>query len=113
MKVAIGLLIAFVVLAGVGLLFSARPTPILGVDGSSLAHSVDEAQSICEQRSDGNWTCLVTDAPRPAEYRVAVRWDGCWKATRSAGSVGSNGGPEEVTGCIDLWDHLRLEEALN
>lgn len=112
-KIVIGLLIAFVVLAGAGLLFSARPTPILRVDGESLAHSVDEAQSICEQRPDGGWNCLVTDGFRPADYEVDVRWDGCWKATLSTGSVRSTRGPEEITGCVDVWDHLRLESLLD
>ena len=109
-KVAIGLLIAFVVFASLGLLFWARPAPILGVDGDSLAHSVQGTQYYdqCKKRPDGKWTC-AKDGTR---YSVNVDWDGCWNGAHVSGPV-TTYTPEKINGCVNLQDHLRLEEALN
>jgi len=107
MKVAIVLLAAFVVVAGLGLLFSARPTPILGADGDSLAHSISEVDSCTE--IDGTWNCLRNGN---IGYRVKVGWDGCWDATLF-GKNPATRLPRTRSGCIDIWDHLRIENSFN
>ncbi|MGA7397869.1 MAG: hypothetical protein WBW62_10530 [Solirubrobacterales bacterium] len=111
LKLAIGLLAAFVIICGLGLLFSARPTPILGLDPDVLGHSVAKGEfedQDCKELPNGNWSCLITGNKRPTTYEVDVRWDGCWKGTRTAGPV-TTYTPEKVSGCVDIWDHLQLE----
>ncbi|MGK2932547.1 MAG: hypothetical protein ACSLFD_07240 [Solirubrobacterales bacterium] len=111
-KVAVVLLIAFVVLAGLGLLFSARPTPVTGVDASSLAHSVKSNGSYCSEIDGGNWDCAIELDRGTTHYTVEVGWDGCWDANRTKGPVARNT-PESKTGCVDIWDHLVLEDIFN
>lgn len=112
LKVAIALLIAFVTLAGMALIFSARPTPVLGVDAGSLAHSVKSAGAGCSENSDGTWVCVLEGDKADTRYSVDVRWDGCWEATRYRGPV-TEFTPDSKSGCIDIWDHLRLENAFD
>ncbi len=112
MKVAIGLLIAFVVLVGAGLLFSARPTPITGVDAGSLAHSVKSTDAVCRESSDGNWHCALEADKADTQYEVDVGWDGCWEATRIRGPV-TRFTPRGLSGCVDIWDQLQLENVFD
>ncbi len=109
MKIAIVLLIAFVVLASLGLLFSARPTPVLGVDGDSLAHSISNSAPCIEGTSGGVWNCWRNST---VGYRVEVGWDGCWDATLYKAPRMSDV-PRTRSGCIDIWDHLELEDTFN
>ncbi|MBK8293534.1 MAG: hypothetical protein IPK93_01695 [Solirubrobacterales bacterium] len=110
LKFGIGLLIAFVILASLGLLFWARPTPILGVDGNSLAHSVQDSQYYekCREAPNGDWICEKAGT----RYAVDIGWDGCWDGDRISGPA-TTFTPNEISGCVNLQDHLRLEEALN
>lgn len=112
-KLTIGLLIAFVVVASAGLLFWARPTPILGVDGKSLAHSVKDGSDTAPcTKAAGDWVCEIEGDGPPTKYAIDLRWDGCWKGDRVSGPLAAFT-PEEISGCISLGDHLRLEEVLN
>jgi len=111
LKFGVVLLVAFVVLASLGLLFWARPAPVLGVDADSLAHSVDKnppADSPCVEGPGDDWTCSFGGT----RYRVEVKWTGCWNGERISGRV-NNYTPQEISGCLDLQDYLRLEDALN
>jgi hypothetical protein len=95
-------------------LFSARPTPILGVDSESLQYSVGGGGIVtfgdrCRPREDGSWTCFRYDNASSGDvpYRVEVNWSGCWQATYK--------GPREfrpedqrLSGCVTVFDHIRL-----
>ena len=112
LKVAIVLLIAFVVLAGLGLLFSARPTPVVGLDSDALAHSVRPSSGTCREASDGEWSCRIEGVRRMVSYRVEAGWDGCWVAERKGPASGTMT-PATMSGCVDIWDHLRLENVFD
>ena len=45
-------------------------------------------------------------------YRVEVDWAGCWDATRIRGPVTADT-PRTLSGCVDIWDHLQLEDTFN
>ena len=102
--------------------FCLRPTPIVGVDGESLAAStgapVNETDAVpCEQEKDDEdkWICTVPGAatPDPADpnstvfrdvtaYEVTVDSWGCW----SIGGVRGPAEPAEDTGCVTIADHV-------
>ncbi len=111
-KVAIGLLIAFVVLAGAALLFSARPTPLIGLDGDSLGHSIRSSSGECRKGPDSEWVCAIEGDNAMTRYRVDVGWSGCWDADRFRGPA-TDQTPESISGCVDIWDHLALEKVFD
>jgi hypothetical protein len=114
LKVAISLLATFVLLGGAILLFAARPTPVVGVNGGALLHSIDRGESDdkCRETPDGDWACRITGNEALVGYLVDVGWDGCWDASHESGPIDSYT-PRELSGCIDIWDHLQLEDVLN
>ena len=99
--VPIGLILAFVF----------RPTPILGVDGESLAASTgaDLGQLTFEPCTEVNededeWTCALPPEGegQPTVLVLDVGWEGCWTAkVREPGSVDP---PAE--GCVTIMDHF-------
>lgn len=111
-KFAIFSIVIFVVVCGTALLFSARPTPIVGVDAGSLAHSVRSTDTGCSGNGDDGWDCAVTGKAGTTHYRVEVDWAGCWDADRTKGPV-SESTPQTLSGCVDIWDHLQLENTFN
>ena len=101
-----------------GFLF--RPTPIVGVDGESLAASsgapVNEVNSVpCtkvgETKDGDQWECTFPGifqededdpAPVPSTYTLTIDWLGCW-------TIESQKGPEappEAEGCVTIADHV-------
>ncbi|MBK5231705.1 MAG: hypothetical protein JJE13_01825 [Thermoleophilia bacterium] len=110
-KLVIGSIAVFVLFCTLVLLFWARPSPILGFDAETLAHSLEKGQQ-CRKGPGGDWTCSIDGDGPPTWYRVDVGWDGCWEGNRFAGPVATFT-PEEISGCIDLADHMRFEEAFN
>ena len=88
-------------------LFAYRPTPVVGVDGSSLAFSVGSGWSSdqCAAVED-RWNCEIDLDPGSGAivyYKVTVDGVGCWEATPARASRG-----KRTTGCISLLDHFRL-----
>lgn len=91
--------------------FAARPTPILGVGGRSLASSVGNdipgygAQSCKRLRNDA-WSCPRWDDQRSGtvSYRVQVDGLGCWHAIRF-GSPGE-GSDKRLSGCVTIIDYF-------
>lgn len=98
---------ALVVVLG---LAAARPSPILGVDGLALGHSVGTgdigATQACRPAGDDAWTCERYDAERSGTvgYLVRVEDSGCWTARRT--EPAGEESPERVTGCITVVDHI-------
>ena len=97
-------------------LIASRPAPIIGVDGSALQYSVgssflDSSPQPC-QRHAQSWTCDVYDSEDSGDvpYRVKMHRLGCWTATR----IGSFGEPSEkrLSGCVTIWDEIRLLDAI-
>lgn len=93
--------------------FLLRPTPIVGVDGESLAAStgapVNELNSEpCTEDGD-LWTCTIAGEPDPepgdpgpTTYQVEVDSWGCW-------TIKGGKGPEVpgvVTGCVTIENHV-------
>ena len=98
--VPIALIVAFVF----------RPTPILGVEGESLASSagVDvslEVEPCSEGKREDTWTCPLpaVDGGEPTVISVEVDWKGCW--TSKLVESGSVDPPSD--GCVTLMDHLK------
>ena len=102
--VPLGLIAAFVL----------RPTPLVGVDGESLAAStgapVNEVSSVpCTEKSDV-WTCTIPGPPADetgipdtsSTYRVEVDDWGCWTISDIRGSDE----PPEMKGCVTIMDHV-------
>jgi hypothetical protein len=106
---------SLVLLLVVGLV-SARPTPIIGVDGEALQYSVDGGSLFdsqpCPHEANGTWTCAVYDNAYSStvSYRVRVGELGCWTADRSAPPGESS--PERLSGCLTVWDQVRLFDQL-
>ena len=102
--------------------FFLRPTPIVGVDGESLAAStgapVNETNSVpCEEGEEGDdtWTCTIpghselnpadpqqTVVADPTTYQVKIDTWGCW----TIGGVEGPAAPSETTGCVTIADHV-------
>jgi hypothetical protein len=96
-------------------LLTARPTPLVGVDGKALQYSVGNSifdHDPCPHDADGSWTCSVPDSERSSSipYRVRVDGLGCWTAT-STFSTRDNP-PRRLEGCITVWDQIRIFEGL-
>lgn len=90
--------------------FAFRPTPILGVDGGSLAYSVDRSldSEPCRRQGD-RWRCdvWVHEMSGAVDYFVEVGSTGCWTAQRRGPEAGVSGAPKRRSGCVTLWDHFR------
>jgi len=101
--------------------FLLRPTPIVGVDGESLASStgapVNEVDSVpCEeQKEQDTWTCTYPghEAPDPNDpqtttfieettFEVRIDTWGCW----TIGGVDGPTEPPNTTGCVTIRDHI-------
>ncbi|HET7484313.1 MAG TPA: hypothetical protein VFJ64_02945 [Solirubrobacterales bacterium] len=107
--VAIGVVALLAVLAF-------RPALVLGVDGGTLAHSVDsKLPSIgdpghCQRGTNGDWLCHLLFEQDPGSgggyvaYEVTADRFGCWRATRPNGSRSGDKLPAVTHGCIYLWD---------
>jgi hypothetical protein len=93
-------------------LFAARPVPVLGVDGRALQYSVDgggfSSSSDACAREDGVWICHVYDSNLSSNmpYRVEMRRFGCWTATRIDWAREES--RQRLSGCITIWDEIRL-----
>lgn len=105
---------ALILVAG---LLAARPTPITGVDGKALQYSVGGGNlglstEPCSHGGGGAWTCGVYDDgfSGTVSYEVEVGGLGCWTAVR-AGWAGE-GGPKQLSGCLTVWDQVRLFDRL-
>jgi len=93
-----------------------RPALVLGIDGGTLAHSVDsKLPSIgnpghCERAVSSKWVCHVLFEDDPGSgggyvaYAVRANGFGCWHATRPTGSRSGDRLPAKMHGCIYLWD---------
>jgi len=94
--------------------FALRPTPIVGVDGESLAAStgapVNELGAMpCTEARDEKWTCTIAADPNesaagggPTSYSVTVDGLGCWVIEGAKGPAM----PDESKGCVTLADHI-------
>lgn len=94
--------------------FVLRPTPILGVDGESLAAStgapVNElGAQPCTEAGGERWTCTIPDDPiadpggaGPSTYSVKVDGLGCWTVEGAKGPAM----PEANEGCVTMADHI-------
>ncbi len=113
-KFAVFSIAIFVVVCGTALLFSARPTPVLGYDGDALFHSIgkgNESSDGCRE-VNGDWICRITNGKTKVTYRIDTRWDGCWDGNLASGTA-SWYTPRSISGCVDIWDHLRLENTFD
>lgn len=112
-KVALrGGLIAVAALILIGL-FAARPTPFLGVDGTSLQNSTGglfaSADSCRAPEGDGEtWTCFQYDDAfsGDAAYRTTVGWTGCWEGEGIDRGQARLTDPK-ISGCVTIFDHIR------
>lgn len=113
-KFALFSIVGFVLACGTALLFSARPTPLLGYNADALTHSIGKGEGSKQgcRELDGDWLCTVNGDKGDVTYRLDTRWDGCWEAERIRGPV-DNFTPQSLSGCVDIWDHLRLENTFN
>ena len=94
--------------------FFFRPTPLVGVDGESLAAStgapVNEINSVeCTDEGNDKWECTLPGPiePEPGDqgattYQVKVDSWGCWKI----GAVDGPLEPPEDSGCVTIADHV-------
>jgi len=100
--------------------FLLRPTPIVGVDGESLAASsgapVNEVNSVpCSKlgkTKDGDrWECTFPGIPRddeedpapiPSTYVLTIDGLGCWTIESTRGPEA----PPESEGCVTIADHV-------
>lgn len=102
-------------IVAVGLL-AARPTPLVGVDGSALQYSVGGGSLFesgpCPRGQDGSWTCERYDSASSGAipYRVKVGGLGCWTAVRTIRTGDEH--PRRLSGCLTAWDQIRLFDAL-
>lgn len=99
-------------------LFAARPAPVVGIDGSALQYSVESGPLSfdtrpCEQLADHLWRCRAADeeASGTVPYRVKTRRLGCWTATRIGPEFGDES-RRRLSGCVTIWDQLRLWDSL-
>ncbi|MDQ3728358.1 MAG: hypothetical protein M3355_02095 [Actinomycetota bacterium] len=95
--------------------FALRPTPILGVDGESLAASTDApvnelGAEPCTEGGGETWTCTIAADPfpddqseaGPTKYSVKVDGLGCWVIEDARGPAI----PGEREGCVTIADHI-------
>ena len=94
-------------------LLAARPTPVTGVDGRSLQYSVGGGNlgvfaDPCRPGDSGDWNCSAYDdaVSGMVPYDVKVGRLGCWTAVRT-GRAGE-GAPRRLSGCLTVWDQIRL-----
>jgi len=87
--------------------FCFRPTPILGVDGKSLAASTGVPVGTtgfepCTEESEA-WICtLESDMGDPVAYTIDVDGLGCWTGTVR----GSGSDDAALEGCVTIADHV-------
>lgn len=103
--VALSAVAALIAIAVVGLL-AARPTSVLGVDGTALGNSVDDGVLVgsgdCTRLRDDTWRCTTWNTSGGGTpYRVEVDRFGCWTASR----IGSRG-ERRSAGCVTIVDFL-------
>lgn len=103
-------------LLAVGLLAS-RPAPVVGVHGEALQYSVGNGNlgsSVppCSPTPDGTWSCQRYDDgfSSTVTYRVKANRLGCWRAVRISSS--GEGSEKRLSGCITVWDEIRLLNTL-
>jgi len=97
-----------------GFLF--RPTPVVGVDGDSLAASVgvpigEVGYQPCTEDGEA-WICtLPGDLAEEGSTSYSLEVDdlGCWKIE---GAIGSRtvAEPERAEGCVTIVDHVEAIE---
>lgn len=90
--------------------FAFRPSPVLGVDGEALQHSVGGffgPDRSCVEIGDQTWECSHYDAQMSGAvaYRVKVSGLGCWQARRT-GFGGEGGSPRQLSGCLSITDFI-------
>ncbi len=102
---------AAILVLAVGL-FTSRPTPITGVGGQALQHSVGGADlglsdGPCRRGDGGRWHCRAYDTQSSSTlpYRVKVSGSGCWTGTLIGRPDPES--PERLSGCITIWDEIR------
>ena len=82
------------------------------VDRASLGHSVGsqlDGAGGCDHLGGARWQCsIISVAPENmwGPYTVVVSGQ-CWHGRLTQG-VASEGGPARISGCVGVWDHLRL-----
>jgi hypothetical protein len=101
--------------------FCLRPTPILGVDGESLAASVGVpvgdvgfgpcSEAPLREQSEDLWECSLPndpDSPDAGTTKYSVRTDGlgCWEISGS----GDGAEPEKSDGCVTILDHIQATD---
>jgi hypothetical protein len=97
--------------------FASRPTPILGVDGSALQYSVGgplvPSALPCERLAADLYRCLAMDeeGSSTVSYEVKTRRLGCWTAIY-VNARGSREPRTRFSGCVTIWDRLRLLDGL-
>jgi hypothetical protein len=101
----------------VGLLTS-RPAPVIGVHGAALQYSVGggnlgSPMPPCHTAGDEIWSCERYDDgfSGTVSYRVEIDGLGCWRGVR-VGSPPGEGADKHLSGCITIWDEIRLMNAL-
>jgi len=108
---------AAALLLAVGL-FASRPAPVLGVHGEALQYSVGggnlgSSMPPCTRADDGAWRCKRSENgfSGTVSYRVETHGLGCWRAVR-VGPRPAEGAPKRLSGCITIWDEIRLMNSL-
>jgi hypothetical protein len=98
-------------------LFATRPSPIVGVDGTALQYSVGDGNlgsSVPPCTPTGNriWSCYAYDDgfSGTVTYRVKTNRLGCWQAVRTSSS--GEGADKRLSGCLTIWDEIRLLNAV-
>jgi hypothetical protein len=92
------------------------------VDRSSLSHSVASAESVgslppfyaaCSRHTESLWSCqLVTEEQSDSGGTYLVRRSGrCWTARQTAPGTLLHL-PTRTSGCVGLFDQLRLSDRL-
>lgn len=104
-------------LLAVGLLAS-RPAPIVGVHGKALQYSLGggnlgSSMAPCDPAGNGIWSCQRYDDgfSGTVPYEVKIDGLGCWRGVR-VGSAPAEGAEKRLSGCITVWDEIRLMNAI-